>query len=121
MGPLYEPTALLVVMAVLVAEHGLAVRLGIAADCLVVTAGAATSWGDVHLSVVEAVWWLTVAAVTGDQVARLGGLPPPRDPLGLLARADTAGWYAVASLCTGVMWTAGLVLAGRVIVGVALL
>ncbi|GAA1807766.1 hypothetical protein GCM10009795_061170 [Nocardioides hankookensis] len=116
MVPVYESTALLVLMAVLVAEHGVGVRLGAGADCLVAAVGAATYVEGVHLSAAVVALWLAVAATAGDQVARLGGTPPQRDPLHLLGRARTTATYAAASVATAAAWTTGLVVVGRVVV-----
>ena len=120
MIPTCESVALLALMAVLVADHGIGVRLGVVADALVAGVGVATYVGDVQLSAPVAALWLVAAAAAGDQVARLGGGPPRRDPLGLLARARTAGTYAAASLVAAATWIVGLVLVGRVAAGVVL-
>ncbi|GAA4726201.1 hypothetical protein GCM10023350_06160 [Nocardioides endophyticus] len=108
----YESTALLVVAVALVVDHGIGLHRGAAADVLVAAVGAATYVEGVDLSTPVAALWLVAAAVAGDQVARLGGSAPRRDPLGLLAQTHTAGAYAVASLLTAATWTLGLVLTG---------
>lgn len=120
MIPAYESTALLAVMAALVAERGVGVRLGMAADGLVAAVGALTYVEEVHLPAVAAAGWLAAAAVAGDQVARLAGQSPQRDPFGLLVRAHGAGTFALASLVSDVVWIAGLVVAGRVLAAVLL-
>jgi membrane protein DedA with SNARE-associated domain len=116
MVPPWESTALLAVVATVIAERGLGVRLGIAVDCLVATFGAVTYAADVRLSAVTAAGWLVAAAVAGDQVARLAGRPSGRDPFGLLRRTRSGGAYALASLGGGVLWSAGLVLTGRLLI-----
>ena len=117
MVPPYESTALLALMAVLVAEHGTGRlggrRLGLAVDVLVAAVGAATYVPGVELSATAAGLWLVAAIVAGDQVARLGGVPPQRDLLGLLGHTRTARTYAVTSLVSAATWVVGLVLVGR--------
>jgi membrane protein DedA with SNARE-associated domain len=109
----WEPTLLLVVMTVVFAERGLGVAIGGAVDVLVFGLGALTvGWG-LELGWPTAALWVTAAAMAADQVARVGGRSPGRDPFRLLARRRSKVGFALASLASAAVWSIGLVLAGR--------
>jgi membrane protein DedA with SNARE-associated domain len=113
MIPSWEPTALLALMSLVLAERALEVTFGIGVDCLVILAGALTAGQASDISWVMVACWLGVAVVAADQVARSGGRPSGRDPFTLLARSRSASGYALASVVGAAGWSGGLVLGGR--------
>jgi membrane protein DedA with SNARE-associated domain len=109
----WEPTALLALMSLVLAERALGVAFGIGIDCLVVLAGALTVGWASDLSWVLVAFWVAVAAVAADHVARAGGRRPGRDPFSLLGRSRSAPGFAMASVVGAGAWSGGLVLGGR--------
>jgi membrane protein DedA with SNARE-associated domain len=115
MIPSWEPTALLALMSLVLAERALEVTFGIGIDCLVILAGALTAGWASDISWVLVACWVGVAVVAADQVARAGGRQSGRDPFALLGRSRSAPGYALASVVGAAGWSGGLVLGGRLL------
>jgi hypothetical protein len=111
----WEPTLLLALVALVLADRALDLVAAWLVAVLVVVAGAITTWSSFDLSW-QIVWlWLAAAAAAGDQVARLGHRQPGHVPFGLLARTRSWPAFAITSVTVAVVWAAGLVLAGRLL------
>jgi hypothetical protein len=96
----WEPTALLTLVALVVAQRGLGVAPRFGTDGLVLLAGALTAAPGADLSWETVAFWVSAATVSAEQVARLAGRGPGRDLLTLV-------WEALRS--------GGLVLVGHVL------
>ena len=113
----WESTLLLALLALVVADRVLGRRSALVVDGLVVGAGALTAWSGFDLSWQVVCLWVAVAAAAADQVTRLSGERSPHDPFGLLARSRSWPAFSITSMVSAVAWSAGLVLAGRLLGG----
>lgn len=111
----WEPTLLLALLALVVADRGLGLVRWYVVDGLLLATLALAPGVSSGLSW-QLVWfWLCAAAVAADQASYVAGRSPRRDPFRLLGRARSWPVFALTSVVSAAVWAGALVGGGRLL------